>query len=266
VAEVLSQWGCRAECASSALAVERMSEAQCSGDPFRMMIAGQRMGEHEAESLAQAVRADPQLRGTIMVMVSANPSPQGCRESLAAGFTEYVENPSGISSIYEGLVRAWREVGSGRPVPALPPAPEVPTSDPARMSVLLLDDNAADRGALAKILEELGCQTEIAADGRQALEMWATRFYDLILVDCQMPGMDAYEVTTEIRGLERLGARDPNRPSHTPIVALLDGGAGVSRMKCIALGMDDCLTKPLSHQLLKSKLNKFAPVLVPVRR
>jgi CheY-like chemotaxis protein len=264
-----------------------MGEAQRSGDPFRMMIAGQRMAEHDAESLANAVRADPQLRGTIMVMVAANPTPQGCRQSLMAGFTEYLEKPKGISGIYEGLVRAWREAGHAPPVlrPATSSAgvsdspanreanfagmaPAAPPPDPMRMSVLVVDDNAEDRRAMAQTLQELGCQTEMAADGQQALEMWATRCYDLILMDCEMPEMDGYDATTEIRGLERLGSREPDRPAHTPIVALLDGSPGVSRMKCVARGMNGCLTKPFSPAMLKSTLRKFAPVpaLVLVNR
>jgi two-component system sensor histidine kinase/response regulator len=256
-AEVLSQWGCRAECASSALALERISEAQRSGDPFRIMIAGQRMAEQEAESLARAVKADPQLRDTVLVMVAANPTPQGCRDSLQAGFTEYVERPAGISDIYKGLVRAWREAASPPQ-----PAPQTRQLDPARMSVLVVNDNAAERGALAQTLEELGCQAQSAASGQQALEMWGARAYDLILMDCNMPDLDGYDTTTEIRGLEQLGVRDPNRPPRTPIVALSDGGAGVSRVKCVARGMDGSLTKPLSRETMQSLLQRFAPALV----
>ncbi len=266
VAEVLSQWGCRAECASAALAVERMEEAQRSGDPFGMMLAGQRMAEDDAESLARAVKAAPQLRDTAMAMVAANPTPQGCRQSLLAGFTEYIENPA-FSGIYDGLVRAWREA---RHAPATSRASDLdlPPPDRTRMGVLVVNGNAEERGALAQALEEFGCQAETAPDGQQALEMWGARSYDLILMDSDMPGMDGYETTTEIRGLEQLGSRDPNRPARTPIVALLDGGAGVSRVKCLALGLNGCLTKPLHRELLKNVLVKFAPApaLVPVHQ
>jgi CheY-like chemotaxis protein len=256
-AEVLSQWGCRAECASSALAVERMSEAQRSGDPFRILIAGQRMAEQEAESLAQTVKADPQLRDTVLVMVAANPTPQGCRDSLKSGFTEYIERPSGISDIYKGMVRAWQE--SQRPSA---PKPQPKLVDPARMSVLVVDDNAEDCAALARTLEEFGAQAETAANGQQALDMWGARSYDLILMDCDMPDLDGYDTTTEIRGLEQLLSRDPNRPSRTPVVAMLEGSVGVSRVKCVARGMDGGLTKPLSRATIESLLQKFAPAML----
>jgi CheY-like chemotaxis protein len=130
------------------------------------------------------------------------------------------------------------------------------------MSVLVVNDNAAERGALAQTLEELGCQAQSAASGQQALEMWGARAYDLILMDCNMPDLDGYDTTTEIRGLEQLGVRDPNRPPRTPIVALSDGGAGVSRVKCVARGMDGSLTKPLSRETMQSLLQRFAPALV----
>jgi CheY-like chemotaxis protein len=259
-AEVLSQWGCRAECASSALAVERMSEAQRSGDPFRMLIAGQRMAEQEAESLAQTVKADPQLRDTVLVMVAANPTPQGCRDSLKAGFTEYIERPSGISDIYKGMVRAWLESQHPSP-PAAAILKSPDRSDPTRLSILVVDDNAEDRAALARTLEEFGGQAETAASGQQALEMWGARSYNLILMDCDMPDLDGYETTTEIRGLEQLMSRDPNRPSRTPIVAMLEGSVGVSRVKCVARGMDGGLTKPLSRGTIESLLQRFAPAL-----
>jgi two-component system, sensor histidine kinase and response regulator len=269
--EVLSQWGCRAECASPALAVERMGEAQRSGDPFRMMLAGQRMTEHDAESLAVAIKSDPYLRDAVLVMVAANPTPQGCRQSLKVGFTEYIEHPSGISGIYDGLVRAWREASqapAAMPSFAAPAQPQLPPPDPARPQVLVVDDNAKDSAALARMLEELGCQAETAANGVQAVEMWSARPYDLVLMDCEMPEMDGFDAAAEIRQLEQPGSGAAGRPAHTPIIAMMDASAGTSRMKCVANGMDDCMAKPVSRALLKRALTKFTPtpVLVPVRR
>jgi CheY-like chemotaxis protein len=173
---------------------------------------------------------------------------------LKAGFTEYIERPSGISDIYKGLVRAWKE--SQHPSP---PKAQPRLADSGHMSVLVVDDNAAERAALAQTLSELGCQTETAGGGQQALEMWGARSYDLILMDADMPDLDGYDTTAELRGLEQLLSRDPNRPSRTPIVAMLNGSAGVSRVKCVARGMDGGLTKPLSRATMESLIQKFAP-------
>jgi CheY-like chemotaxis protein len=103
-----------------------------------------------------------------------------------------------------------------------------------------------------RLLEKLGYRVDVVADGRAAVAAWQTGYYDLILMDCQMPEMDGYEATREIRKLE-----DGKR--HIPIVALTAHAMKGADEKCRAAGMDDYLTKPIDRAKLDAYLDHFLP-------
>ncbi len=111
--------------------------------------------------------------------------------------------------------------------------------------VLLAEDNAVNRLLAIELLEGLGCQVETATDGRAAIAAWSQNFYDVILMDCQMPGIDGYEATRTIRKRE---SEAIDRPHHTAIIAVTANALKGDREKCLAAGMDDYLSKPFTQQ------------------
>jgi PAS domain S-box-containing protein len=117
--------------------------------------------------------------------------------------------------------------------------------------VLLVEDNIVNQKVGVALLGKLGCQVEVAANGREALRM-TSQLYDLIFMDCQMPEMDGYETTGEIR--KREGAA-----RHTPIIALTAGAMAEDRERCIRAGMDDYLSKPFRVGQLHEMLDKYLP-------
>lgn len=136
--------------------------------------------------------------------------------------------------------------GSGKPV-------REPAAGPVGRAarVLLVEDNEVNQRVAEKMLKELGHEVTIAASGTKALQCLSKRSFDLVLMDCEMPGMDGYETTRRIRQLEGEGAVSA-RP--VPILALTaHSGAGV-RARCLEAGMDDYLTKPLSLKTLSGVL------------
>jgi signal transduction histidine kinase/CheY-like chemotaxis protein len=119
--------------------------------------------------------------------------------------------------------------------------PQVPRFENAR--VLLVEDNPVNQEVAAAMLDSLGCQVTPAADGAEALERLAGGGFDLVLMDCQMPVMDGLEATRRIRALERTrGDAEP-----VPIVALTAHALGHDREQCLAAGMDDYVSKPLTR-------------------
>ncbi len=102
------------------------------------------------------------------------------------------------------------------------------------------------------MLERLGCRVDKAANGREAVEMVQSLPYDLIFMDCQMPEMDGYEATREIRRLEARG-------THHVIVAMTANAMKGDREKCLAVGMDDYISKPIQKGDLISALTRYAP-------
>lgn len=142
----------------------------------------------------------------------------------------------------------------------LPLSPESPSTAPpepeqllpARFSgrVLVAEDNAVNQRLAQRMLEKLGLTVDLAANGREALDKARKREYKLIFMDCQMPVMDGYEATLEIRGLS--GPR-----SRVPIVAMTAHAMVGDRERCMEIGMDDYLTKPIAQMALRTTLARW---------
>ncbi len=128
---------------------------------------------------------------------------------------------------------------------ALPPA-----------HVLIVEDNAINQMVVANMLESFGLQVKTAGNGIEALDMLEKYPFDLILMDCQMPEMDGYQCTQRIRRDERA------QLASIPIVALTANAMLEDREQCLAAGMSDYLSKPVTMQILRDKLQRWLPALV----
>ncbi len=123
-----------------------------------------------------------------------------------------------------------------------------------RARILVAEDNATNQIVVRGMLEYLGCEVDVAANGREALGMAMGNSYDLILMDCQMPEMDGYTATAEIRRFEREEGRKA-----TPIIALTAHVMSGDREHCLQAGMDDYLGKPLQQDQLQEMLYRWLP-------
>lgn len=117
------------------------------------------------------------------------------------------------------------------------------------LRILLVDDSEDNRKLSLRRLQKLGCSADVATDGLHALEMLAKAEYDIVLMDCEMPKMDGYEATAEIRRRE-----GPHK--HTVVVAMTAHTVDCARDKCIKAGMDDCINKSMNLDALKSILER----------
>jgi two-component system CheB/CheR fusion protein len=113
----------------------------------------------------------------------------------------------------------------------------------ANLNILLVEDNSDNRELMATILKDMDCQTTFANDGQQALERLTAEAFDLVLMDCQMPALDGFEATRQWREQER----DQQR---IPIIGLTAYASAADREKCLQVGMDDYISKPVNIQQL----------------
>jgi CheY-like chemotaxis protein len=143
--------------------------------------------------------------------------------------------------------------------PADPPAAlprAVPENGSASRSgrILVAEDNHVNQRVVLLSLAQLGLRADAVASGREALRALALAPYDLILMDCQMPDMDGYEATRQIRAGESPGV-------HMPIVALTARAMQGDREKCLAAGMDDYVAKPVRPEDLAAAIRRWLPQL-----
>ncbi|MBV9303682.1 MAG: response regulator [Acidobacteriaceae bacterium] len=131
--------------------------------------------------------------------------------------------------------------------------PQLVPSSPLRVRILVAEDNATNQKLIVRLLEKFGCRVDVASNGKEAVEMWNQLPYDLVLMDCQMPEMDGYEATVEIRRREAKNATK----ERTPIVALTASAMQGDADRCLASGMDEFISKPLQVERLRQIIERW---------
>jgi len=178
--------------------------------------------------------------------------------SIVKRMTELMGGSVGLESEPGRGSRFWVDLAF--PIAAQKPA--LPVSDsgtgivmPATSRrVLLAEDNKTNQLVATRLLEKLGYEVDLAPDGREAVRLWLAGGHDLVLMDGQMPELDGYEATAEIRKLEREKGME-----RTPIIALTAHALFGDRERCLAAGMDDYLSKPVGIEALRRALESWLP-------
>jgi len=125
-----------------------------------------------------------------------------------------------------------------------------PHTGGARARVLVVDDNAANQKVALRMVERLGYRGDVAATGAEAVNILGRGHYDAVLMDCQMPEMDGYEASRQIRHNERGGRR-------VPIIAMTADMVAGERERCLAAGMDDHIAKPVKLHVVAAVLERW---------
>jgi CheY-like chemotaxis protein len=150
-------------------------------------------------------------------------------------------------------VRAALQLSEGEGPATELPVQRHPWSDQERVGRLLLaEDNVINQKVALAMLSGAGYSVDAVCNGEEAVAAVATRSYDLILMDCQMPELNGYEATAAIRAHEGSGR-------HTPIIAMTAGARGEDRERCLAEGMDHSLAKPVKKDALLALVGQLMP-------
>ena len=248
-----------AEAGSGSEALARLRGAAASGAGYQVAILDTVMSDLNGVELARAIREDPRIAGVKVILLTSHGEPEeetGDLEILAC-----LRKPVRQSQLYNVFVslgyRSAPQVCEGD----APPDTRANKGCFSSARILLVEDNLVNQAVSGAMLEYFGCRTEVAANGRQAIEALAGGKYDLILMDCQMPEMDGYEAVQAIREIEAAGGQGVR----IPIIALTAHAMDGDRDRCLRAGMDDYLSKPYKPAELYSVLARWLrPGLPPV--
>jgi two-component system, sensor histidine kinase and response regulator len=231
--------------AQHALALLR--DAAARQEPFDCAALDMHMPGTDGIELAQAMYRDGSFPTPALVMLTSTLGQR--REARDAGIDVHMTKPVRRSRLQSALsealgiqTRRSQRVQEDNLDANAGPSP----------LILVVEDNDINQILAVSMLERRGYRTEVAGDGRQALAMLEQQAYDAVLMDCQMPELNGYDTTQELR------QRELGRPS-TPVIAMTANALRGDREKCLANGMDDYLAKPLKPEALDRLLRRWAP-------
>jgi signal transduction histidine kinase/DNA-binding response OmpR family regulator/HAMP domain-containing protein len=245
-------WGCEVEEASDASdALQALREGAAAGDPFAVAILDADMPGVDGQRAAKLIKGLAELDDTVLILLSGPDMPSE-DEMLRSGFRAMVAKPVRASDLYNAIVAAVDGGTMVGPGTAGRVTNDVPVAAPGAR-ILIVEDNGINREVAREMLLDMRHTCDCLTTGAEALDAVASGRYDLVLMDCQMPGMDGYEATAGIRAWERQNR--PGRP--VPIIALTAHAMQGDRDRCLAAGMDDYLSKPLQADELGAMLGRW---------
>jgi len=233
-------------------ALAKMSEAQEAGEPFALILMDMHMPEMDGFELIERIRQSPGASAaTIMMLTSAGHRGDATR-CQELGVAAYLMKPIRQSELREAIARV---LGAREQKGAIALITRYSLRDgrepSASLRILLAEDNAVNQRLASRLMEKRGHSVVVAGNGREALEALEKESFDLVFMDVQMPVMDGFEATAAIRKKEgAVGNR-------VPIVALTAHAMKGDREKCLAVGMDGYLTKPIRPQELDEILKTY---------
>jgi two-component system, sensor histidine kinase and response regulator len=266
----LSGWQMQVTCVEEgAQALAELTAAAQVGKPFDLAILDMHMPQMDGLQLARAIKAQPELARTRLVMLTSTYEAGNAREREQAGILRCVNKPIRQSELYEvvcgALTAGYSTVALTEATSATKVAPEVTSevstnvaANPAALHatvyigrILLAEDNPINQEVAKAMLAKFSLAVDVANNGEEALALIEKQTYDLVLMDCQMPVMDGYQATAAVR------ARQAGNAKRLPIIALTANAMEGDREQCIKAGMDDYLAKPYSRPQLEQVLSRW---------
>jgi PAS domain S-box-containing protein len=253
--EQLNSWGCRhGETSNGMQALEELRLTVDSKDPYEIAILDMQMPEMDGETLGRKIKQDPDLKNTILVLLTSMGKRGDAKRIEEIGFAAYLTKPVKQSQFYDCLTTVTstkKEMLTDQPA-TIVTRHSVVEDKKHKQRILLVEDNITNQKVALNILKRFGYNADAASNGKEAVKALKMIPYDIVLMDCQMPVMDGYEATGEIRNPE-----SKVLDHKVPVIALTAHAMKGDREKCLEAGMDDYLCKPINPQELFDILKKW---------
>ncbi|MBI2245377.1 MAG: response regulator [Nocardioides sp.] len=240
----LTAWGLDVDLAPDGpAALAALADAHRTHHPFDLAVLDLCMPDMDGLELAHRISSNPTLTGLGMALLTSG-GEISQTDARAVGITASMTKPVQLSRLRATLQDI---IGTRRDHTPL----QIPTTPAGRGRILVVEDGEINQLVAVGILEHLGYTTDVADNGATALSAMGRTRYDAVLMDVQMPGMDGYQATREIRRLE-------GDVHHTPIIAMTASATNDGRDRCLTAGMDDYISKPINPPTVETVLDHWA--------
>ncbi|WP_447969452.1 response regulator [Nitrospira sp. M1] len=258
---------------NGAEALERLRTAAAQNNPCELIIVDQQLTDMSGADFAQHVQHDPALAQSRLIMLSSLGQRGEARRAKEDGFMAYLTKPVRQEQLYRCLTAAM-----GSPAQPIKADHNLITrytleemENRSKVRILLAEDNIVNQKVANKMLAKLGYRVDVVVNGHEAIQAATQVTYDVILMDCHMPEIDGFQATRAIRAHEQqqlqvnseklqesesLSDLSPLTP-RVPIIALTANVFEDDRTKCLEVGMDDFLAKPVLLETLEKTLRRW---------
>jgi PAS domain S-box-containing protein len=265
VVRLASLWGMQVdEVEQGGMAIAALQNALAQNDPYDIVLMDMQLPEMTGGMLERLISSEALLAHTKWILLTSMHQREEAKLLLERGFAGYLTKPLKASRLFDCLMSVVnsnsatvnRDSSLASPDEAKinidPELVAAETEQKAHLKILLVEDTPINQKVGLNQLKVLGYQATTANNGQEALTALATRDFDIVLMDCQMPIMDGYEATKELRRL--YGNR------HVVIAMTANAFKG-DKEKCLASGMDDYISKPIALEQLQATLEHWSALL-----
>ena len=256
VSELTQSWGMKPEEAiDGKQALEKLKMAQEFGNPYRFVITDRKMPKMDGRDLGIALRKLDIFKNTILIMFDSV-SHMDEDELKKIGFNVILTKPVKQSELFNAIIETLKTIIHPVDNNELC-SPESTIGRAACTSILLAEDNPVNREVALEMFSSCGYSCDWVSNGNQAVATIKNKNYDLVFMDCQMPGMDGFEATRLIRRWESEQKTANGFVPRVPIIAMTAHAMKGDREHCIAAGMDEYLSKPIHMDKLIETISKW---------
>lgn len=273
--KLAARWGMEVdEVERGWMAIIKLRNAFDQNRPYDLALIDMQLPEMTGRTLEALMKADATMQHTKWILLTSMRQQKEAKRLVRMGFSGYLTKPIKASRLFDCLLNAVehkREADPEKPeIQEVKNFREISNDSDSLpktkgLKVLLVEDTPTNQKVSLNQLKVLGYEAEIANNGQEALAMLAVRDYDLVFMDCQMPVMDGYEATKELRrreaeggGLSQRGCQEQKPHRKTVVIAMTAHALKGDREKCLAAGMDDYISKPIVLEELQTLLERWS--------